>query len=250
MSVIWNNKYANLSSPKPIFTVLIAASGSGQRMGGVYKPLENLLDMPMIAYSFDAFEKNGYVKQIVVSAPKDKHDEIETLAKNMGITKLLCVTEGGQTRAESVKRAFVATFEKKENITPFVAIHDAARPLITEKMLNDVFSDCTKHGASACATKLRDAIKKAGHDNMITEEMSRENVWQMQTPQCFDTDIYHTSLAALGERANSAVDDVALVTSIGFKVICTECGFENFKVTYKEDLHLAEIILESRKVKE
>ena len=70
----------------------------------------------------------------------------------------------------------------------------------------------------------------------------------MQTPQCFDTDIYHTALATLGtDGASGAVDDAAIVTSAGFKVMCVECGFANFKVTYPEDIQLAEIILKARR---
>lgn len=248
MSFLWKNKYATLSEPKEIFTVLIAAAGSGQRLGGVYKPMYSLCGEPMIAYSLRAFQKNGFVKQIVVSAPKERFDEIKKVAVKCGCTKLKCLAEGGSTRAESVINGFRAIFEDKENITPFIAIHDAARPLITQKMLNDVFFACTKHGCAVCATKLRDAIKRAGFDNMISENLDRKNIWQMQTPQAFDTDIYHTALATLGkEKAASAVDDAEIVTSVGFKVMCVECSSSNFKVTYPEDIKMAEILLKAGK---
>lgn len=248
MSVIWRNKYGSLSQPKEIFTVLIAAAGSGQRMGGVYKPLTELAGEPMLAYSLKAFQKSGFVKQIVVSAPAERADEIYALARECGCTKFKCITEGGATRAESVIKAFRAAFDKKEDITPFVAVHDAARPMITEEQINEVFFACTKHGAAVCATRLRDAIKRAGHDNMVTEAVDRNGIWQMQTPQAFDTDMYHTALATLGtEGASSAVDDVEIVMKVGFKVMCVECGFANFKVTYPEDVKLAELLLKDRK---
>ncbi len=248
MSVIWKNKYGTLAEPKEIFTVLIAAAGSGQRMGGVYKPMTELAGEPMIAYSLRAFQNNGFVKQIVVSAPEDRAEEIYAVAKECGCTKLKCVTPGGATRAESVIKAFRAAFDKKEDITPFLAVHDAARPMITQQQLNDVFFACTKYGAAVCATKLRDAIKRAGHDNVMTENLDRNGVWQMQTPQAFDTDMYHTALATLGtEGASSAVDDAEIITKVGFKAVCVECGFSNFKVTYPEDVKLAELILADRK---
>lgn len=248
MFFIWKNKYGTVSQPKEIFTVLIAAAGSGQRMGGVYKPLSILDGEPMLAYSLKAFQNNGFVKQIVVSAPEERAGEIKALAEKCSCAKLKCVTTGGATRAESVIKAFRAAFDRKEDITPFVAIHDAARPLVTEKMLNDVFFACTKYGGAVCATKLRDAIKRAGNDNLISAGLDREGVWQMQTPQCFDTDIYHTALATLGtDGASGAVDDAAIVTTAGFKVMCVECGFANFKVTYPEDIQLAEIILKARR---
>lgn len=246
MSFIWENKFADLKSPEPIFTVLIAAAGSGQRMGGVYKPLIKLNDKAMIGYSLEKFGKSDFVKQIVVSAPDEHAEEIISIAKECGCKKLKCVVSGGATRAKSVISAFRAAFASKEDITPFIAVHDAARPLINEKIIDDVFFACTRHGAAVAATKVRDAIKRAGFDNFVTEEIERDGVWQIQTPQAFDTDIFHTALATLGEEgASGAVDDGAVVMRAGFKVMCVETGFANFKVTYPQDVCLAEAFLKS-----
>ncbi|MGN1121478.1 MAG: 2-C-methyl-D-erythritol 4-phosphate cytidylyltransferase [Eubacteriales bacterium] len=248
MSVIWKNKYASLSEPKALFTVLIAAAGSGQRLGGVYKPLLPLDGMPMIAYSFRAFEQNGFVRQIVVSAPPERAEEIRAVAADSGCTKLKDVVPGGETRAQSVIAAFRAAFSRKEDVTPFLAVHDAARPLIEENMLNDVFFACVRHGAAVAATKVRDALKRTGHDNTVAEEVNREGLWQIQTPQAFDTDIFHTALATTSpEEAARAVDDAALVLGSGFRVVCVETGFANFKVTYPEDVPMAQALLRARK---
>lgn len=248
MAGIRKNKYASLTEPKEIFTVIIAAAGSGQRMGGVYKPMSEVAGEPMLAYSLRAFQNSGFVKQIVVSAPEDRMEEIISIAKTVGCKKLRAVVQGGDTRAKSVVNAFSAAFDKKENITPFLAIHDAARPMITTETIDKVFFDCTRHGSAICATKLRDAVKKAGHDQFATEIVDREGIWQMQTPQAFDTDIYHTALATLGkDNISNAHDDAAIVMMAGFKCYLTEAGFSNFKVTYHEDLELAELILKSRK---
>lgn len=245
---IWRNKYSSLAEPAEIFTVLIAAAGSGQRMGGVYKPMSMLAGEPMLAYSLRAFENSGFVKHIVVSAPKDRMREIAELGKKMGCKKLFAVVEGGQTRADSVVNSFKAAFNKKENITPFIAIHDAARPMITTSLVDKVFMNCTRHGSGVLAIALRDAIKRAGNDMTATEIIDRTGIWQMQTPQAFDTDIYHTALATIGkENISTAQDDAAIVMQAGFKCCFVEGDFSNFKVTYPEDLALAEIILKWRK---
>ena len=231
--------------------IIVVAGGKGQRMGGVYKPMTLIAGEPMIAYSLRAFQQNGFVKQIVVSAPKERLSEIASLGKSIGCTKLRAVCAGGETRADSVINAFKAAFNKKENITPFIAIHDAARPMISQSTLNNVFKACTAHGSAVCATMLRDAIKKAGNDRFATEILDRSGIWQMQTPQAFDTDIYHTALATLGkDNISSAHDDAAIVMAAGFKCFLVETGFDNFKVTYPEDLALAELILKSRKEEE
>ena len=244
MSFLHKNKYAAITRPEPLFTVLIAAAGSGQRLGGVYKPLLDLAGKPMLAYSLAAFQQSGFVKQIVVSAPDEHADTIRKLAAECGCTKLKCVTPGGATRALSVIGAFRAAFDKKEDITPFLAVHDAARPMITEKIINDVFFACVRYGGAVAATKVRDAVKRTGFDSVITEEIDRDGVWQIQTPQAFDTDIFHTALATVGaEGAAALVDDGAVVMRAGFPVMCVESGFANFKVTYPEDIPVAEALL-------
>lgn len=247
MFELWKNKYATLSEPKELFTVLIAAAGSGQRMGGVYKPLTPLNGRPMIAYSLEAFQTCGFVKRIVVSAPDEHAPDIRKVAEEVGCTKLVCIVPGGKTRAESVKCAFRAAFPDKNAVTPFLAVHDAARPLITDNQLCDVFFACVRHGAAVAATKVRDAVKYAGLDGFVTDEIERDGLWQIQTPQAFDTDIFHTALATVPpEEAALLVDDGALVMRAGFRVMCVETGFANFKVTYPEDVCMAEAVLRAR----
>ncbi len=251
MFELWKNKYAALSEPKELFTVLVAAAGSGRRMGGVYKPLTPLNGRPMIAYSLEAFQKCGFVKQIIVSAPNEHADAIRKEAEEVGCTKLVRIVPGGKTRAESVKCAFQAAFPDKSAVTPFLAIHDAARPLITESQLSDVFFACVRHGAAVAATKVRDAVKYASLDGFVTEEIERNGLWQIQTPQAFDTDIFHTALATVPpEEAVTLVDDGALFMRAGFRVMCVETGFANFKVTYPEDVRMAEAILRERRTEE
>lgn len=251
MPGIWKNKYAGLTQPTEIFTVIIAAAGSGQRMGGVYKPMATAGGEPLLAYSLRAFEKSGFVKQIAVSAAEEHMEEIVDLAKKIGCHKLKAVVCGGDTRAKSVVNAFRAVFDKNENVTPFVAIHDAARPMITTSLADKIFFECVKYGSAVCATKLRDAIKRAGSDGFATEILDRDGIWQMQTPQAFDTDIYHTALATLGlDNISNAHDDAGIVMQAGFKAMCVEGGNENFKVTYPDDLALADIILKARKEKQ
>lgn len=248
MALFWKNRYAFLSAPKPIFTVLVAASGNGTRLGGIYKPLLALDGRPTIAYALEAFEKSGFVKQIVVSALEEHIDEVRAAAAEAGITKLTKVVPGGATRTESVTKAFRAAFENKEDITPFVAVHDAARPLITTKNIDDVFFACVKYGGAVAAMKVRDALKKADLAGVLTENVERDQMWQMQTPQAFDTDIFHTSLAVAEQLGtDAAVDDAALVMKAGFKVVCVDTGSLNFKVTYPEDIEMAEAILRYRK---
>ena len=115
----------------------------------------------------------------------------------------------------------------------------------------------TGSGKSTLVKRLQDAFKGEdvatichdyyykAHPELTYEERTKLNY---DHPQAFDTDIYHTALATLGkEKAASAVDDAEIVTSVGFKVMCVECGSSNFKVTYPEDIKMAEILLKAGK---
>ena len=227
-------------------TVLVAAAGSGARMGGVYKPLEMLCGKPVICYSLELFEKNTCVKSVVISAREDKTKEIEALCEKYGYTKVKSVVCGGKDRQESVKNAFNAAFRVPEDITNLVAVHDAARPLVTQQELCRVFDNAYTFGASSCACRVRDSVKRTDDADTVNEDVERENLWLMQTPQVFDTDIYHTALSFAEKENIRATDDCALVTSAGFKVVLSETPSTNIKLTYPEDMFLAEAIIEKR----
>lgn len=231
-------------------TVLVAAAGSGARMGGVYKPLEMLCGKPVICYSLELFEKNPRVKSVVIAARKDKTEEIKELCEKYGYTKVKDTVCGGKDRQESVKNAFCAAFQVPEDITKLVAVHDAARPLVTSEELCRVFDTAYTFGASSCACRVRDSVKRTDIADVITEDVDRENLWLMQTPQVFDTDIYHTALSNAQKLGISATDDCAVVTAAGFKVVLCETSSANIKLTYPEDMFLAGAILQKRETGE
>ena len=137
-----------------------------------------------------------------------------------------------------------------EDITKLVAVHDAARPLVTSEELCRVFDTAYTFGASSCACRVRDSVKRTDIADVITEDVDRENLWLMQTPQVFDTDIYHTALSNAQKLGISATDDCAVVTAAGFKVVLCETSSANIKLTYPEDMFLAGAILRRRETGE
>lgn len=227
-------------------TVIIAAAGSGSRMGGVYKPLEKILDKEMICYSLDVFQNCDRVKNIVISAREDKIEPIKELCKKHSYTKVSNVVKGGKDRQESVENAFTGAFTSTDRITKFVCIHDAARPLITRQDIENVFDFAYEKGCAVCASKVRDTVKKTDKKDITKESVDRERLWLIQTPQVFDTDIYHTSLCFAKEKSESFTDDSSVVNNAGFKTIMCPMPSYNIKITYPEDMYLAQAILEKR----
>lgn len=231
-------------------TVIIAAGGSGARMGGVYKPLEKLNGKEVISYSLELFEKCPMVKKIVIAARPDKIDDLKRLCEHSGFSKVSDIISGGVERQDSVEQAFLAAFKVPEDLTRLVAIHDAARPLLTYDSMLEVFETALKYGGAALASRVRDTVKKTDLANVVCDQVDRTDLWLIQTPQVFDSDIYHTALGNAKKNGLKVTDDCALVTAAGFKVVLCENDPMNIKLTYLEDILLASAIISLRENRE
>ena len=228
--------------------VVIPAAGSGSRMGGVYKPFELLCGKPMMLYSLEAFQKCPYVSFVVIAAREDKISECEKLCAENGITKVKKVVCGGEDRQTSVENAFSCGLFESEN-PDFVAMHDAARPMITDSMISKAVEFACEKSNAVCASKVRDTVKRADMSGAVSEGVDRENLYLLQTPQIFKTDVYKKALYNAKEKGFVATDESSLVAALGEKVYFCEMPSYNIKVTYPEDVYLAEALLKERKEK-
>lgn len=236
-------KNSNISK----FFALIPAAGSGSRMGHeLPKQYLSLDNRPMIYHAIRTLYHDPHISQIlVVLAPSDnewfKYDWLEFSEK---LVVLKC---GGNTRAQSVLNGLSEAKHKKlvdEN--DWILVHDAARPCLTsdqlEKLIYEVGND---EVGGLLAVPVADTLKRSNTDQRVTCTESRENLWQAQTPQMFR---YHLLSKALHQTASTIVtDDASAVEILGFcpKLVLSDAY--NFKVTYQQDLSLAELILQKRK---
>lgn len=227
-------------------TVMIAAAGSGTRMGGISKPLMKLAGRHAILYSLDTFMQSEYVERIVISARREELHLIKEIVSRENYMKEIIVAEGGSTRQESVKRAFSAAFSGRPK-TKFVAVHDGARPLVTAEEIQRAFRTAEQYGNAVCAARAKDTFKTTDKNCVVTGHVERENLWHIQTPQVFDTDMFHTAIALAEKNGLEATDESGLVTEAGFIVKLVECGHDNIKLTYPEDVFIAEAILQKRR---
>jgi 2-C-methyl-D-erythritol 4-phosphate cytidylyltransferase len=240
-------------------TAVIAAAGSGQRLGaGGPKAFVPLAGRPLVEWSIAAFRAAACVRSIVVACPPGHihgfggHD--------------LAVVDGGATRAESVANALQAVG------TELVAIHDAARPLVTAELVEGVVgalaADPEADGAIA-AVPVTDTIKQAeageailrgSADGMasfdaygvikspivVKATVDRGRLWAAQTPQAFRTEALRRALAAYPDDAPPATDEAMLVEAAGGRVLLHASSAENLKVTMPLDLRVAEVLLTER----
>lgn len=225
--------------------VIIPAAGSGNRMGGVYKPLEKLCGTEMICYSLETFEKCSEVAFVVISARQDKIEDIQKLCLEKGFTKVKKVIEGGKDRQDSVENAFTCGLFDDEDIT-HVAVHDAARPLFTAEMARKVFSMAVEKGNAVCACKVRDTVKRTDENGVVRQAVDRDDLWLIQTPQVFEKNMYSQSLSLAKKNGFVATDDSSLVSAFGIDVNLCETPSHNIKITYPEDTFLAEAVIAKR----
>lgn len=236
------NKYGSV-------TVIIAAAGSGTRMGGVKKPLLSLCSRPVLLWSIDTFASCECVKKIVISAKDEDLAEIKALVDAENYSKSIAYTRGGDTRQESVLLAF-ETAEKMGADTDIIAIHDAARPLITKGDFERALALCATHSGSVCASRVRDTLKRTDADCRVTGTVDRNDLWQIQTPQIFDLAKFRKALEVAREDGIFETDDSGLMTHAGFDVVLCETSADNIKITYPEDIFIAEAIMAKRKNEE
>ena len=226
--------------------VIIPAGGSGSRMGGVYKPLEMLCGKPMLCYSLETFEKIDEVSFVVISARHDKINEIEKLCRDNQFLKVKCVVNGGSDRQSSVENAFKCGLFDDDNVD-YVAIHDAARPLLDVDTAVCAFETAKKHSNAVCASPVRDTVKRTDDENVVCTNVERDNLWLIQTPQVFEKEQYRKALNFAVRTGFSATDDSSLIINMGEKIHLCKSPSTNFKVTYEEDAFMAQAIIYYRK---
>ena len=217
--------------------VVIVAGGKGKRFGSK-QPKQFLLlnKKPMFLWSVLAFKKLKQCKQIILVIPENKFKQMQIYKKQYGID-IVC---GGKERYDSVRNGLKYI---KKNID-IVAVHDGARPLVTNKIIKAVFNSAVKYGAAIAATPAKDSIKFSEKGKKIDKSVNRKNIWQAQTPQIFKTEILKK---VYSKKINNVVtDDSQLVEQMGKTVMLVDTGYENFKVTQPIDFKLAEIVLKNR----
>lgn len=231
-----------LTKRKKHTTAILLAGGIGSRMmseDGTTKQLVLLKGKPLIAYTARAFEKCPEISEIIVVARREEIERVRVILENEKIKKLTRIVPGGETRQESAKNGFDALDQKTE----YVAVHDVARCMVTPEMISNVVATAYVMKAASAATPVTDTIKVAGGDGIVRETPERDKLWAAQTPQVFEADLYRAAVYMAEKDRIRVTDDNSMVEYIGHRVKLVDCGPENFKVTTKADLIMAEVLL-------
>ena len=222
--------------PKYCGAVIVAA-GTASRMGGIDKVMAHINGEPMIVHSVRAFQKSDVVDEIVIVTRQDLVTPIMNLCQEFD--KVQVVTVGGSSRPESVAIGLNSLSGKVK----LAAIHDGARPLITDAVIDRTVRAANSCGAAAPAVPVKDTIKSVTGD-IVKETPDRSLLRAVQTPQVFDADFLRVALAKAADEDAPITDDCSAVERMGMSVRLVEGDERNIKVTTPLDLKLAELFLE------
>jgi 2-C-methyl-D-erythritol 4-phosphate cytidylyltransferase len=221
------------------FAVIVAAAGKSTRFAdkNYKKPFAPLANRAVWLHSVDRFMNRDDVKQTILTvAAEDREFFDMKFGANIAILNLE-VVEGGVQRADSVQRAL----ERVRSDIEFVAIHDAARPCIADKWIDQVFEAAQRTGAAILAAPVAETLKRVDGRKQITATVDRDALWAAQTPQVFRRELLIEAYAKRG--GTDATDDAQLVERLGHAVTVVPCSAMNLKITTRDDLRLAEQVL-------
>ena len=216
---------------------VIVAAGSASRMGGIDKVMAALKGEPMIVRTVRAFQNCDAIKEIIIVTREDLIRPISGLCSKMD--KVKAVVVGGSSRQESVGLGLNALSSDIQ----LAAIHDGARPLITDAVIDRTVRAAHSYGAAAPAIPVKDTIKvvKSG---LVFATPDRETLRAVQTPQVFDYDLLRGALKKAEEEQAALTDDCSAVERMGMSVKLVEGEERNLKVTTPLDLKIAALLLE------
>ena len=221
-------------------SVVIVAAGKGTRMGGeTDKLFLTACGEPIVAHTWRRFDRSPTIDEILVVIRQERESEFKEVANLIETTTPFRFVWGGAERQDSVWNGSVASHAE----AGFVAVHDGARPCVSEQIIADCFAVASQVGASVAANRVSDTLKSATPDQRIESNVDRSRLWAVQTPQVFRREIIMKAMKHVRENGLSVTDDTAACESIGQSVALVESKSPNPKVTVPADLPFIEWLL-------
>lgn len=228
--------------------LIIPAAGSGRRMGtDITKTWINLMGKPVIQWTVEAFVNTEWVDQIVLVGKAEDQSAFEKLLAGVRSARLeqgldyphMSFTVGGSDRMESVYLGLVRLMGDIE----YCMVHDGARPLISESVIERTLTDVMIHDSSVVCVPAKDTVKIATDDQFVDHTPDRSRVFAVQTPQTFERSLLIRAYERGRLEGVNATDDSSLVEALGVGVKLTLGSYSNIKITTPEDLVLAELLM-------
>lgn len=218
---------------------IIPSGGKGARMGESLPKQYHLIEgKELISYTLDVFQNNHLIDEMIIPAQRDYFPLLENIKKTNHFSKITKVVEGGAERQDSVYNAVMAADAKDDDI---IVIHDAARPLLSQSILNEAVNSAKTFDNILVSISARDTLVKG--DENVHSYIDRTGVFYAQTPQVFRYCVLKESLEKAMNENFYGTDESMLVVKAGYKVKMIEGSLLNFKITTRDDLQLFTTLL-------
>jgi len=213
---------------------------------GFDKLTADLGGQPVLARTLGVFNACTAIDSIVLVCSASAQQELEQIARAAAPQKLRAVVTGGAHRHLSVAEGLGCVADD----AAMIAVHDAARPLVTCEMIERCLEAARNSGAAACARPVTDTLKRVNDERFIIESVDRAKLWSVETPQIFRADLLRQAYEEIIATGGYVTDETSAVQAAGAPVALVETPEWNGKITFPADLELARVILRGRQTEE
>jgi len=214
---------------------IIVAGGSGSRMQSALPKQFLLLNgLPVLMHTMQAFYNSQPQPQLILALPESYHTYWRQLCTDHEFALPYLLVSGGDSRFQSVKNAL--------SLVPansLVAVHDAVRPLISTAIIENAYILAAAYGAVVVAVKSRDSVRRSA--NGKTQSLLRDEIYLVQTPQTFKAGLLKNAYERPYDE--SFTDDASVAEKAGHAISIVEGSYQNFKITFPEDISIAELLM-------
>ena len=217
-------------------SAIIPAAGSGERFGEE-KQFKLLSGRPLFFHTLKLFLQSDYIDEIIVAVPSANLGSTHRDVLSMSAGKPVKVVAGGTRRQDSVKNGI----DVSDSDSTLVCVHDAARPFVTEDLIQRSISACEFADGAVVGIPSKDTVKFS-ENGLVKETLDREKIWLAQTPQCFHKNKLLQALYYAETENLTGTDESALMEAMGFSIKLVDGDSNNFKITTKDDWIRAEIV--------
>lgn len=231
------------------FALVVTAAGSSERFNSgkttrVKKEYLKVGEHTVIYSAVAPFLSFPSLRTIVITIPKGQEEAMrEALGTLLEKTTVPCLfIEGGNSRTQSVRNAILALDSGKAPFD-YIAIHDGARPFVTEEIIREALKGAEAYGGAAPGLVVSDAVKRINQEGLVEENLDRSGMVRVQTPQIFE----RSAITRMYKEAKEGAilpDDIELYTSNGGRCLITKGSEENRKITFLDDIPEAEAQIE------
>lgn len=221
------------------YYAVIVAGGSGTRMqSAVPKQFLLLNGLPVLMHTIRAFEQSCVTPVIVLVLPLTYHAYWQQLCDVHSFTTPHLLVAGGETRFHSVKNGI----DQIPDNDALIAVHDAVRPLTSKQIIETSYQYAEKYGNAVTAVKSRDSVRQLVNCKSVS--LSRDQIYLIQTPQTFRADLLKKAYEQ--PYSDKFTDDASVMEQYGFEIHLIEGNHQNIKITFPEDLIIAELFLNKK----